>query len=377
VIPPFPPVEPDKLERAGRWLTQAASQVRDLGQQTRRTSANVLGGPQKWDGDASERWQVVVDARVADLDVTTNAFTTLGAALTRLASALRESKQFYDQELNRLRQAPPDHQESMTRPLYEAVDRAETAIRRAADEFDDVGDLADKITAVLGRSRMPGAPPGTDRNRASMDQLAFLFGSIAEDRLKGLRFQGRVLKDFHMLENRETLKEKGWTRGTKPDGLDTKKMVEVKKTPYQWRSRQLRHQMAAARRLGLYYRLVMPKNSRISDNLRTEMLRDPNANWYKYQGNGKYLSGKDGLVYQQAPDGTMQSVPGPTDRDDDSGSPPRPPTVTGPIGQPAPDGSTTPDGTTPFVPQPQLNPLGGIPGVEEIPLRPALRVPFP
>jgi hypothetical protein len=119
----------------------------------------------------------------------------------------------------------------------------------------------------------------------------------------------------------------------------------------------------------------MPKYSRISDGLRTEMLKNPNANWYKYQGNGNYLGGKDGLVYRQAPDGTMQSVPAPTGRDDDSGSPPRPPRVTGPIGQPAPDGSTSPDGTIPFLPHPQLNPIPGIPGLHPIPLGPAIRIP--
>jgi hypothetical protein len=165
VIPPFPPVEPDSPERAGRWLAQAAGQVRDLGQQTRRTSANVLGGAQRWDGDSAERWRVVVEARVADLDVTTNAFTTLGEALTRLARELRESRQFYDQALSRLRQAPPEQQESMTRPLYEAVDRAETAIRRAADELHDVGDPTASTAIGWWRSRRrrtSGIPGSSD-----------------------------------------------------------------------------------------------------------------------------------------------------------------------------------------------------------------------
>jgi len=375
VIPDFPEIDIAAIEGSAKWCSEAGLyRVGPLSDRTRRTIEGVGKEQHAWDGEAGERWKVVVGARVADLDVVQGALMGMSSILDTLAKAVKTAKSDYYQAKARalymdpgLRLAevdptfmPTTDQLARIRPMTEAILRADKAVQAAAIQLGDLGDDAGKITATWAASRMPGVPPGADRSQASLNLLTLLFGSLAHNAYYSswshggepwFSFVEDVLQDFRMPWNTTTIHDERFPFASKPDGMEGGRMqgwgrmVAVRWTRYQWATNDILQQLSVSQEKGMEYNLVLPRGATVSPALQQTFTNHPEADWYTVEGqNAKgqniYRSGTTGKYYVTNKRGDFVET---DDRPPDDKGPgdnnfppsPPPPAVTGDE-QPAP-----------------------------------------
>lgn len=202
----FPDVNTDAISALATDLAGYASGFADTGIEVQNLRDAVIQNEQ-WAGSASQQWHAVVTERVGDAGFTDNVIGQASSTLSTLASGLVGERSTHTKILQQisavqLKQVDPysysipqlDDPEGY-KALLASVGRANALLDQAAKDLLDLATMAGDVRAQPAANRTPGVPDGTNRNPASLQLLAALFGTVLTNQQSGAQFENTVLSE--------------------------------------------------------------------------------------------------------------------------------------------------------------------------------------
>jgi hypothetical protein len=387
-LPDFPAVNTGAISELADLLRIIGSGAADVGVESQLIRDLVIRNEQ-WQGSAARQWHDVVTERVGDAGLTSDVMGTAAAKLALLATDLDEERNTYNrlsheilveqsQVIDPIGLPPPELVDPLgVAALRDSVARAESLLDQTATDLLALAILAGDIRAKPAANRSPGVPDGANRNQASLQLLATLFGSVRDNQLSGKEYEDTVLKELGIPKNTEIWRPDpafegkltlgGQAKGTTPDGLGSNFILEVKGTDSQTVRFQLRLQAHLAEQSGRPLWIINKAGKPVTDNLvelaegtRGGVLYRTGPNTY-VDGNGNpvqvtYDKGTDTLqVRGYTPSTSSGAGAGPTDI-----APPDPDAPAAPVDPKIADGApdvVPAEPVEPFEPVEPLEPL--------------------
>jgi hypothetical protein len=297
---PWPSIDLAALWEAGNTLSSQAQTVSGV-------ASDLAGAPGRvgsWSGGAADAWHANVKQALSGVDEVSQRLGQAGRAVTGLYNTIQGLQTNYINAVEAEQAAgasltathanshgktvatnPPGSagwflaagaKAAAIRAEQQAVDEVHAQARTTASRL--VG-LFDSLPAQMQLGPASSYRPGTP----SRVFLATLLGSVVGDnRLSGLNFQNLITDLLDGSENNGV--QRVWTQmsngswrwvNTKPDLLQPGDedspgiVIEIKNTPYQWASSQIRAQIQLAEDEGSDFQLVVQPGTKISGPLRT------------------------------------------------------------------------------------------------------------
>jgi hypothetical protein len=378
----FPDADPRAISALADSLQAISLSMADIGLETEGLRGSVMGS-QQWQGNASEKWWAVVTDRIGDAGLSNDVMGSAASMLSALAADLAAERRVYGQLSSQLYSMKPA--QGVAARLVGAVEVENLAVQRAMDacaaraaglldsaaaQLLGYAALAGDIHAVPVANRTPGVPDGANRQAASLQLLAMLFGSVTGNQTSGSQFEQAVLKALGIGKNTEIwrpdpafegkLTPSGLARGTIPDGQGSNFLVEIKGTSSLQLRFQLRLQIEQARLSGnpLW---VIKASGRPADPSVVRATEGTNGGVLYTSDNGKTFTDGQGnpvqVSYDKASDTLKVSSYKPTTRPGGSGGDLGPTQSPDPDAPPAPVSPDTAQGP-PAVPDVPVDPVG-------------------
>jgi hypothetical protein len=257
---PFPACDPEAISQTARVFASAGVQL--LGTRS-GLGSGVAALAGDWRGRAATVWVTDGLASQARAQHAADAMTAAAAALSRLSGALADARAAYQTAVQaehdaRFSQAvlpavPAPISPKQAAAATLAADRLAQALTAERVAVELAGDAA-LVASIAFWEIMAGAPHtgaggppsaawvSSSGHRPADAFLVTLFGSIANNRIAGLKFQGEVLKGMGVPENFQNFKvaiKGGRVVGVRPDAK-TGSTLEVKGGRYTYNSRQMK-----------------------------------------------------------------------------------------------------------------------------------------
>jgi hypothetical protein len=288
-----------------------------------------------WTGIAADAWRTTAGVASTDLGTSSSVLGEIAAILGGLADELEEARLAYYRAVNdaveaaymqdrlnqRMEVATPEIAEeygarfsaagaelaAARAAAGAAADAAMAAGLAAAERLAPLAARAAEVGLFAGIVVDPTLGPIREGEGAEPDWLVLLFGSLADNHAGGIEFQARVLEQLGLSENARIVEGEvapGRVVRTRPDGLTTEAVYEIKNSVYVYRSSQIRAQIAHANANQQSYTLVINRYTRVSGPLRdligvhdygAEVVRrQPGGTFTDYQGRPVEPVGEDG-----------------------------------------------------------------------------------